>query len=190
MEIMLNAKIIKNFISKEDSKYIIDASIRSNLWQNAGSKFWDGRAITYKNLKEFDEKAGSIMLDANNRCKDVIEKEYGLQKKIFPDFLQVIRWFPGMEQYPHADDMTNTDINGFQHRKFGSIIYLNDDYSGGRTYYPKFNFEIVPQVGMLAVHPGDPEHLHGVTKIYGAMRYTIASFWAYEREAPVGWSIY
>jgi hypothetical protein len=39
----------------------------------------------------------------------------------------------------------------------------------------------------LAVHPGDPEHLHGVTKVENGMRYTLASFWTQEEEYFDGW---
>ena len=39
------------------------------------------------------------------------------------------------------------------------------------------------------MHPGDPEHLHGVTKIEGGMRYTIASFWTYEKERSHDWPV-
>jgi hypothetical protein len=95
-----------------------------------------------------------------------------------------------MSQPPHADDMTDTNISGFEHRSFGSIIYLNNDYLGGHTYYPNFDIEIIPEAGKLAVHPGDPNHLHGVTKIENGIRYTVASFWTTEKEKGNDWSIY
>jgi hypothetical protein len=112
--------------------------------------------------------------------KDFITKEYNLEEDIIPDIVSLCRWFPGMEQPPHADDMTNSDVKGFEHRVFGAIIYLNDNYEGGKTFYPGHGIEITPKAGLLAVHPGDPEHLHGVTKIEGTVRYTIASFWTYD----------
>jgi hypothetical protein len=39
--------------------------------------------------------------------------------------------------------------------------------------------QITPEMGKLAVHPGDVDHLHGVTKIEENVRYTIAFFWKY-----------
>lgn len=187
---MFNAKTFINFISKEKCDYLINAAISSNAWQSGGSDFWDNRVINYFKMKEFDAKAADIMLEANIRCKETIEKEYDLNKEIFSDTLQVIRWFEGMSQPPHADDMTNTDVDGFEHRVFGSIIYLNDQYSGGHTFYPDHNIEIKPEAGKLAIHPGDPEHLHGVTEIKNGMRYTIASFWTFNKEKAHDWSIH
>ena len=179
---MFNAKTINDFISKDDAAYIISVAIKSDLWSDAGSQFWDGRAINYHIIKDFDKKAGDIILESNIRCGQFIKSEYKLSSEIYPDLIQIIRWFPGMSQPPHSDDMTDTDIKGFSHRAFGSIIYLNNDYEGGQTYYPNFNFFIKPEPGMLAVHPGNPEHLHGVTEVKNNTRYTIASFWTFNQE--------
>jgi hypothetical protein len=129
------------------------------------------------------------MLDANIRCKEKIKELYDVED-VYSDTLQIVRWFPEMEQPPHADDMTNTDIKGLEHRAYGSIIYLNDNYEGGKTYYPNFDVSITPKVGNLAIHPGDPEHLHGVTKIQDGMRYTIASFWTLNKLHSHDWPIF
>jgi len=173
---MFNAITKDNFISAENCKYLIETAIKSDLWESGGTEFWSNRVINYELMYSYDIEAARIMLDANIRCSNVIKNNYHVPE-IYSDTLQIVRWFPGMEQPPHADDMTNTDILGFEHRAFGSIIYLNDDYEGGNTYYPNYDIRITPKSGTLAIHPGDPEHLHGVTKIEGGMRYTIASFW-------------
>ena len=184
------AKTIKNFISKADCEYLIQAAYRLNAWESGGNEFWDDRVINYTTMLGYDKKAAAVMLDANVRCKEFIDNNFDCIKPVYSDTLQLIRWFPGMEQQPHIDDMTNTDIKGFDHRMFGSIIYLNNNYEGGRTFYPNFNFEIIPEQGKLAVHPGDADHLHGVTKIYGNVRYTIASFWTYDKDKSVDWQVY
>ena len=186
---MNKAKVIENFMSEEDCKYLIATAISSDSWESGGSEFWDNRVINYYSMLKFDRDASLIMLDANIRCSQKIKEAYDLEENIYSDTLQVIRWFPGMEQQPHADDMSNTDVAGFSHRNFGSIVYLNNDYDGGHTYYPNFDFEVIPKAGSLALHPGDPEHLHGVTKIENGMRYTIASFWTKEKGKGHEWPI-
>jgi prolyl 4-hydroxylase len=177
---MFNGKIIEDFISKENCSYLINAAVASDLWQTAGHEFWDNRTINYTNMIVFDKKAADIMIDVLVRCQQSIKESYGLEK-IYPDLLQVIRWFPGMQQAPHADDMSNTDITGHAHRAFGSVLYLNDDYEGGHTYYPNFNFDITPKAGTLAFHPADVAHLHGVTEVKDSIRYTVASFWTKQK---------
>jgi len=183
---MFNAITKDNFISKEDCQYLIDIAIASDLWEGAGHEFWNNRIINYHNIFQYDKKAAEIMLDANIRCSNVIKNNYAIPE-IYSDTLQICRWFPGMEQPPHCDDMTDTNVVGLEHREFGSIIYLNEGYEGGQTYYPNYNISITPQAGKLAVHPGDPDHLHGVTKIEGGMRYTIASFWTLDKNKSHKW---
>lgn len=179
---MFKAIAVPNFLPEEDCKYVIEKAIKSNLWQGGGNQFWENRVINYESIKGYDIKVASILKDVNTRCKKLIQEQYSLNKPVYADTLQIIRWFPEMEQHPHADDMTNTEIKGFEHRAFGSILYLNNDYNGGHTYYPNHGIEIIPEVGKLAIHPGDPEHLHGVTKIKNENRYTIASFWTLNKE--------
>ena len=168
--------------------YIVNLASSYDLWESGGSEFWDNRVINYSSIARHDKKAALIMLDANIRCGQKIKELFNIEE-IYSDTLQVIRWFPGMEQHPHADDMSNTDIVGFDHRAFGSIVYLNNSYSGGHTYYPNFDFEVIPKTGALAIHPGDAEHLHGVTKIEEGIRYTIASFWTQSKEKSHAWPI-
>ena len=183
---MFNAVTKENFITKANCEYLIKTATELDIWESGGTGFWENRVLNYYTILQHDKKAAEIMLDANNRCGNVIKNNYAIPE-VYSDTLQIVRWFPGMEQPPHADDMTNTNIHGFEHRVFGSIIYLNDDYEGGQTYYPNYKINITPQAGKLAVHPGDPDHLHGVTKIEGGMRYTIASFWTLDKNKSHKW---
>ena len=187
---MFNAKIIDSFISKEDCEYLINSANALNKWESGGSDFWNNRVINYQTMLQFDKKTASIMLNANIECGKKIKDIFNLKNEVYSDTLQIIRWFPEMEQSPHADDMSNTDVQGFDHREFGSILYLNDNYNGGHTYYSNYNFEITPKAGLLAIHPGDPEHLHGVTKITNGMRYTIASFWTTRKDKSNDWKLF
>lgn len=187
---MSSVKVVENFLSEEDCKYLINFAISLNIWESGGGDFWDGRVVNYTTALANDKHAAKIMLDIHTRCKALIEKEMIDSGEIHSDLLQLIRWFPGMSQSTHADDMSNTEAQGFGHRAFGSILYLNDDYIGGHTFYPNIGFEITPKTGSLAIHKGDVEHLHGVTKIENNMRYTVASFWTKERDKGYDWSVY
>jgi hypothetical protein len=95
--------------------------------------------------------------------------------------------FKGMGVVYAKDQISEELLKEFSYREFGSIVYLNDNYSGGHTYYPNYNFDIKPEAGKLAVHPGDPEHLHGVSKIEGTTRYTLAAFWSRNKDYFDDW---
>jgi hypothetical protein len=192
---MFNAKTVQNFITAEEASTIIDFVKSIEPWEDGGSDFWNNRSLNAINIyRDMSPEIGKILYDIRQKLGEEIKSLYGLPE-VYPDLFQVVRWFPGMEQSPHADDMTDAMehekhlVEWFSHREYGAIIYLNDNYSGGHTYYPNQGFDIDPEVGKLAVHPGDPEHLHGVTKIEGNVRYTLASFWTRDKEYFDGWII-
>lgn len=189
-----NINSIDNVLTKEECNYLISVAEKTKQWEKAGSDFWDDRCLNVPLIsKNGDVEAARLLLNIKDRIAEAITSLYKLDKKIYPDLLQIVRWFPGLEQSPHCDDMTDTDTEGlewFKHRNFASVIYLNDDYVGGHTYYPQYNFEIIPKAGSMAIHPGTSDYMHGVTKIENKIRYTIASFWTFEKEYEYVWPIY
>lgn len=180
-----NANIVDNFLSDKEIKEILDFISTITQWHDAGDEFWKGRVIDCKSIYDiYDKEIGILLYEIKERIKKQIQVFYNLDKPIYADCFQIIRWFPGMEQPPHADDMSNVPQAGeyFNQRKFGSIIYLNQNYIGGHTFYPELNIDIKPKSGKLVIHPGDVEHTHGVSQIQENIRYTIASFWTFNEE--------
>lgn len=171
-----NIKTFQNFLTPEEVKAFLEYARSKDKWDPAQGT-WDNRSLSVESIFK-DRPDLAILLDkTQTKIKNSIEKSYGLDKEINADLIQLVRWFPGNLQSAHADDMTNSNAKGFSHREYGAILYLNEDYKGGHTFYPQYDFEVIPKSGMLAVHPGTPDYLHGVTKVEEDMRYTIASFW-------------
>lgn len=183
---------IENFVSPKDCKIILDFAKSTEFWERSGPEsFWDNRTINTQSIyRSHNKEVGLLMLQIRDRAAEKIKEQYGLAE-VYPDVMVLARWFPGQEQPPHADDMRNVEGHeAFHHREFGSIIYLNQDYSGGHTYYPDHSIEVTPKSGMLAVHPANTDHLHGVTKVEDGMRYTMASFWTTQKEFNDHWELY
>lgn len=187
---MFNAKLAEDILNQEEVEYILNTVKTIEPWERGGSDFWDNRSLNAISLYNSGYKElGELLYDIRSRVGEAIMKFYN-EPEIYPDLCQVVRWFPGQEQPPHADDMTDAQgTEWFHHRHYGAIIYLNDDYIGGQTYYPQHNVGITPKSGMLAVHPGDINHYHGVTKVENSMRYTIASFWTRDKNYFDGWTL-
>lgn len=181
-------KVFDNFLSNDEVDLLHYIASESDAWENAGSPFWDNRSIGLGTIKSvYGDAFYNLLIAIGKRIQGAIIQEYSVSET-YPDLINIIRWFPGMSQPPHADDMTNVvdqDHSAFHHREFGAIIYLNDNYHGGETYYPQHNFAIKPKAGSLAIHPGTPEYLHGVTEISGGIRYTISSFWTSDRSKSI-----
>ena len=189
---MFEPKIIDNLLTKQECSDLVLAVKNSDVWDsNKYNTLWDNRVISINTIyKKLSTDLGNLVKSKTFELKKYIELEYKLSKEVYPDTASICRWFPGMDQSPHSDDMIVHGITGYEHRVFGSIIYLNIDYNGGYTYYPEQDFKIIPETGKAIIHRGDAEHLHGVTKINDGIRYTIASFWTYEKERAIDWSLF
>jgi hypothetical protein len=181
---MFQAKTINDFLNKEQCEVLLNFVKTTNSWRRIDGDFWDNRTINY-----FDTpvEIKEILQDSILRLQSFMQTEYSLSRPIYPDTMDLVRWFDGMSQHPHCDDMSDNEKehSRFSSRYIGCVIYLNDDYEGGKTYYPSHNFEVTPKSGMAAIHLGDCNHRHGVTKVIGNTRYTAASFWGFDKSKAI-----
>jgi hypothetical protein len=95
---------------------------------------------------------------------------------LYPEYSDLVVWYEGDSMNLHAD---NFDCSGnkpflddLYFRKISCLIYLNDNFEGGQTFFENGEF-INPKKGMLAIFPSDCEHKHGVSKITNGIRYTM-----------------
>jgi len=186
-EHILNIHVVDNFLTEDQLSTILSLVKGLDSWERTeGSQgFWDNRTLSnefiYHNL---DKGVGIELIKIRKMIGLEIEKFYGV-KKAYSDHLSVCRWSDGIFLNPHIDDMTDSeeeDSFWFNHREFGSVLYLNDDFNGGETYYVHHNKEIKPKAGRLVIHPGDESHRHGVRAADGGTRYTLSSFWTQDEK--------
>lgn len=58
--------------------------------------------------------------------------------------------------------------------EFSTVVYLNDDFTGGEIYFPNQNFSYKPKKLSAVFFPSaGSEYIHGVTEILSGNRYTI-----------------
>lgn len=96
-------------------------------------------------------------LDVLNRLTKKIEDELRIPSKWY-EALQVVRYKPGGFYKPHYDACTNSlkeckRMNGdFKSQRYITfLIYLNDDYEGGETHFPKIPFTTKPKMGSAVI---------------------------------------
>ena len=174
---MFKPIVKENFFSKEECEWIVGLITRRDIWEPRPEEpWWDKRGIHHPLAhRHFGNAYIRFLKEKTEEVQRIIKEEYGLEKEVYPDCAALNKWPTGWAQSPHSDDMKAAGVTGFETRVFGSLIYLNDNFEGGQLYYPKQNFYVTPKPGMLAIHPGDEEHLHGVTEITSGTRYTISS---------------
>jgi hypothetical protein len=186
-------KTFDNFLTKEEIYLILNYVKKTENWRKIDSNtFWNNRTINLSVIE--DNNIFKIIQNIIFKLQKIIIDNYDTPSIPYPDTVDLVRWFPEMKQDPHCDDMSDheNEKSNFQHRYFGSVICLNDDYIGGKTYYPEHNFEITPKAGTLVIHLGDCNHRHGVTKVENAIRYTLASFWTFDKDRAlkcINWPI-
>tara|TARA_Y100000022_G_scaffold199781_1_gene213125 strand:- start:1056 stop:1628 length:573 start_codon:yes stop_codon:yes gene_type:complete len=118
-----------------------------------------------------------------------ISKLYPEEEFIFTEYMNIVKWPNGLREKnpkysmePHTDNEDDPDIGEYlNQRHWSSVCYLNDDYDGGHTIFPDHNRVIVPEVAKVIFFPST--YLHGVTRVSGGDRYTIASWFTRDSDS-------
>jgi hypothetical protein len=187
---------IENFISKEEADILLRycrLAAAKNYWKynDRENDYWKDRCIDARSLIEKPEDFGGesaeivrdIMLDIKDRISRYISEISQTNDTYYTDCLQLVRWPIGSSQDPHADaEYDDHSDHPSPWREYGSIIYLNDNYTGGNTYFVNKRESMQPKSGLLAVFPGTLEYTHGVSEVGENIRYTIASFWTRQEQ--------
>lgn len=138
---------------------------------------WNQRIIYANQVKELYDLNRLYVSFVSN----TIRTEYALEVPVYTDILCFNRWRVGDMQHPHADgEQLDGSLHPFHWRKYGCILYLNDDYEGGEIYFPNQSVELKPRRNTLVFFPGTTEYLHGVRPITKGTRYTISTFWTFD----------
>ena len=166
---------IDNFLSKSDVKILIDYydnTLKRRL--SPAHSFWDKRVLQCHSITQ--PKVRKLIASTQYRviakCCKFYNEEY-----VYPDHTDIVTWRSGMELKPHVDNMHINNPNlkhDNPYRDYSSIVYLNDDYEGGNTIFPKQNYKTIPKSGKLIVFPSGSSHPHGVTEVTSGIRYTLA----------------
>ncbi|WP_394825533.1 hypothetical protein [Pendulispora albinea] len=114
-------------------------------------------------------KADRDVLRLLNRVKfhvmDAIREFFGV-RFIYPQASQLVIWPEGSEQPEHVDTY-------FPDTSFSAILYLNENFEGGETFFIDPAHRILPQVGALLAFDGATLE-HGVGRVTRGTRYTNA----------------
>lgn len=164
----------EQLLSKDECDYLVWLAETTQQWPSSTLAFWDERnmgLLTAVPKHMFASVAtAKLVLGIYHKTKEFLSKSFGVECHL--DQMGLVRWPPGSFQMPHIDDVSGMS------RICGCVIYLNDDYEGGTTYYPYYGKQQAPRAGLVFAHDSGESHLHGVTKVLGKTRYTISSTWS------------
>jgi hypothetical protein len=161
----MKIKIIENFISPEDAEILISEIVRPS------------EVNPYPEY--YKDRNGGTAFPYNNRVMDILRKYAKLSNAVQKEFFQTDKdvivtksfgsgWSSGMSGNPHIDAIEKEPFI-----EYSSVIYLNDEYTGGDIYFPKQDFAHSPAKYSAIFFPGnDYDYIHGVSKIESGNRYT------------------
>ncbi|RDC59587.1 hypothetical protein HME9302_00777 [Alteripontixanthobacter maritimus] len=182
--------IVEDFITEQERKQLLfHAKSPKAQWDTSlpTTDVWHGRMI---NPSKMPAKTLKLMEKIRRRAAKTITAHYGIVDSVYADTLQLVRWRPGDSQAPHADcEHPNGKSNEFPWRAFASIIYLNDEFTGGEIHFPVLGMQPTIKPRMLAYFPSTAAYLHGVKKITSGMRYTHSCFYTFDPTHHDGHSV-
>lgn len=195
-----NIRVFKNFIEEEDRLALLDYC-KKTATQTHGKIFYGiptSGELQYLHIKYTRKMYDNI----TNFYKD----KSPIRQPILPEFDDDPNWkinngdgsyvasflvHPiGSMMHPHVDIVgyiqeEGVNVPDYLNKWSGhlsSVIYLNDDYSGGELYFPDHNLSIKPEAGDYITWPGNRWYQHGVNEVKDGVRYTL-SIWARFEEA-------
>ncbi len=157
---MISSKVFcfPNFLSKMECKYAIDL-FNSIPRDNRDLGYFTGKAKTFSYGKKLDYKI---------KDEQVQFSELYFNKKLSQSNLTTLAWNEG-DSFPlHSDYCEGHKFK----RDYVGLIYLNDDFEGGKLNIPSLKTSIQPKTGLLVCFRGG-DHLHEVTPILKGTRYVI-----------------
>ena len=166
--------VIKNFIRPEDCIQIIDFFSKQKKQGFNSEKKFIGKTFPWQQCRRLNPNHPDeyvVKLISSYRFNATIAARDFFQKDLYPEYTDLVAWKNGEDMNVHSDsfhmDGSPRDSRGSHKdwRYCGGVLYLNDDYAGGETYFPKFNIQVKPETGKLSLFMADWEHMHGVRRV-------------------------
>lgn len=146
---------IEDFISEEYCRVLID-------YMESSGKNWIGDR---PELTEYGFEDSELLDSVYERIQSLFNPEqYEVRR-----FNAVQRALQGRGLDLHADTEGNPNI------KFSTILYLNENFTGGYLVYPEQRLAIKPKPGKMVIHSGDISHFVSSFNAE-ATRYYMTSF--------------
>lgn len=111
--------------------------------------------------KDFDRKLDGVIKPLVNRVwRTSLTRHAGTH---------VVRYVPGEFYAEHTDVGLN-----LLDRYFTVLCYLNDDFDGGQTSFPRLNYSVTPRCGKVLIFPAT--YVHGAEPVTRGEKYILVSW--------------
>jgi len=175
--------VIKNFINAEDAQILINEinnPSEVNPYPEYYKTRYGGTAYPYNKIVLNIQKKYSLL---SNETHQRLNPEETKQIKTFKSFGSV--WTKGSSANAHADDQSPEEFI-----EYSTVIYLDDNFTGGDLYFPSLNFTYKPEKydGIFFISDGELWS-HGISEIESGHRTTLLYMHTTHTEHPEGYTI-
>jgi hypothetical protein len=159
--------VIENFVSPEDAQVLIEEMenpSETNPYPSYYKTRFGGTGYPYnQRVLEIQKRYALI----SNKIHQNANPEEQNEIKTFKCFGS--QWKIGGYGLPHVDDQ---DPEPFI--EYSTVIYLDDDFTGGSIYFPSLGFEYIPKKysAVFFLSDGD-KWKHGITPVESGKRSTL-----------------
>jgi prolyl 4-hydroxylase len=143
---------IQNFLTNEECDKIIELS-KGNMFS---SKVYSQNEDLYDNKTRISQQCW--LNDNDSFIKDISDKvkSYTNTHNNYLEELQVVNYQPGGFFTPHYDACVGNNsycerMNDKGPRYLTDLFYLNDNFEGGETIFPKINKLVKPEKGKAII---------------------------------------
>ncbi len=126
------------------------------------------------------QAANQLILDKLSVVKQLLKQVYGIQ---FPyaEPCTILRYSPGQFYKRHVDNLLLASRfeeleQGMPTRDISVVGYLNDDFTGGETYFDRQDVKVRPSAGAVLVFPAYFTHPHQSLPILRGNKYAFTSW--------------
>jgi hypothetical protein len=179
-----NIIILNNFVEDQDLKDIYEYL---NKYKD-DDNFKGGLEKRYADVLIENENVANLLTKYQNLIFEEVKKyyidTYGCKIVEKPhNALHFIKWTSGMFSGLHADcerpDGKPAFHADFYKLNISALIYVNDDYEGGKIAFPFHNLEYKPKPGDLIIFPS--KYRHEVQNVEGGNnRYTMPTWYTFD----------
>lgn len=157
----LEPKIVLEFVEKQDREFLkqfIDFLDRQNKLDIGNNKrIYNSDSLEVTTLvKKYSQK---------------VFTEYNTSEPLYTHVMGLIKYVEGDWMEVHWDRMDDECSNCV----LSSVMYLNEEYSGGEITFPSLGKEYHPKEGSWVSYPSlDTRFDHGVNRVTSGVRYALA----------------
>jgi prolyl 4-hydroxylase len=139
-------QVIDGFLTPEECQMVIDAAIAKGLARSRvlGKKEVSIVRTSTNTFLDRHEPASRLIFDKIHRLTGLPKSRY--------ENVQVVRYSPDQRYDKHYDSCHKcTSDGGDLLREKTAYIYLNDDFDGGHTVFPRAGVDLQPRKGRCAL---------------------------------------